>query len=156
MISHICLLNESMAALEEAMIKASSAMKGHKNLTSIKCMGDDVVAILISALGDIKDISDSGKLASCFGQVPRVQHSGETISHGRICYKLARTTLVHCSLIAKRYSPYLDAYYQRIKNRRGTPKAIIALARKSLGIIHKTLKNKWVVEDFTTFILLKT
>lgn len=152
-------LNGSIIALEEAMIKASSTMEGHKNLTSIKGIGDKGAAILISAIGDIKDFSDSGKLASYFGIVPKVQNSGETVSHGRITKKgnkLARTTLVQCSLIAKRYSPYLDAYYQRIKSRRGTPKAIIALARKFLDIIYKTLKNNWVFEDFTTFTLLET
>ena len=37
--------------------------------------------------------------------------------------------------------------------RRGAGKAIIALARKFLGIIYRTLKNKWVFEDFTNFTL---
>jgi hypothetical protein len=31
--------------------------------------------------------------------------------------------------------------------------AIIALARKFLGIIYRTLKNKWVFEDFSNFVL---
>jgi hypothetical protein len=35
----------------------------------------------------------------------------------------------------------------------GTGKAIIALARKFLGIIYRTLKNKWVFEDFPNFVL---
>jgi hypothetical protein len=33
-------------------------------------------------------------------------------------------------LIAKRYSPYLANDYERIRSRRGTGRAIIALARK--------------------------
>jgi hypothetical protein len=32
-------------------------------------------------------------------------------------------------------------------------KAIIALARKLLGIICRTLKNNWVFEDFPNFVL---
>jgi transposase len=40
---------------------------------------------------------------------------------------------VQCALIAQRYSPYLKRYYEKIKARRGTGKAIIALARKLLG-----------------------
>jgi hypothetical protein len=52
-----------------------------------------------------------------------------------------------------RYSPYLANYYARIKAARGTGKAIIALARKFLGIIYKTLKNGWVFEDFPRFVL---
>jgi len=32
-------------------------------------------------------------------------------------------------------------------------KAIIALARKFLGVIYRTLKNNWVFEDFPNFVL---
>ncbi|PYU49695.1 MAG: IS110 family transposase, partial [Acidobacteria bacterium] len=41
----------------------------------------------------------------------------------------------------------------RIRSRRGTGRAIIALARKLLGIIYRTLKNNWVFEDFPNFAL---
>jgi len=61
----------------------------------------------------------------------RVQDSNETERRGRITKrgsKLGRTALVQCALIAKRYSPYLHRYYERIRARRGTGKAIIALA----------------------------
>ena len=40
-----------------------------------------------------------------------------------------------------------------IKSRRGGGKAIIALARKFLGIIYRTLKNNWIFEDFPNFVL---
>lgn len=67
--------------------------------------------------------------------------------------KLGRTALVQCALIAQGYSPYLKRYYEQVKARRGTGKAVIALARKLLGIIYRTLKNKWVFEDFPNFVL---
>jgi hypothetical protein len=44
-------------------------------------------------------------------------------------------------LVAKRYSPYLNQFYQRIKQRRGGGKAKIALARKLIKIVYDTLKN---------------
>ena len=47
---------------------------------------------------------------------------------------------------------HLKAYYEKKKSR-GTGKAIIALARKFLGIIYRTLKNKWLFEDFPNFVL---
>ena len=110
-------------------------------------------------IGDVNDFADEGQLASYFGIVPRVNNSNESERSGRITKrgsKLGRTTLVQCSLIAKRYSPYLDLYYERIKARRGVGKAIIALARKFLGIIYKTLKNNWIFEDFPNFVLKET
>ena len=83
-----------------------------------------------------------------------MSQSNDTDNRGRITKrgdKLVRTTLVQCTLIAKRYSGYLNSFYQRIKARRGAGKAIIATARKLLTIIYDTLKNGWVFEDFTQF-----
>ena len=99
---------------------------------------------------------DEAHLASYFGIVPRVANSNETERSGRIHKrgsKLGRTALVQCALIAQRYSPYLKRYYEKIKGRRGTGKAIIALARKLLGIIYRTLKNNWIFKDFPNFVL---
>ena len=64
-----------------------------------------------------------------------------------------RTTLVQCTLAAKRYSPYLRNYYERIKSHRGSGKSIIATSRKLLGIIYSTLKNDWIFEDFPNFVI---
>lgn len=77
------------------------------------------------------------------------QHSGRITKRGT---KLGRTTLVQCALISQRYSPYLKNYSEK-KESRGTGKAIIGLARKFLGIIYRTLKNKWVFADFPKFVL---
>ena len=83
-------------------------------------------------------------------------HNLISTSDGRITKrgnKIARTTLVQCALIAKRYSPYLHTFYEHIKSTRGAGKAIIATARKLLNTIFHTLKNKWIFEDFTKFEL---
>lgn len=60
---------------------------------------------------------------------------------------------MQCTLVAKKYSPYLRQYYEKIKGKKGGGKAIIATARKFLGIIYRTLKNDWVFEDFPNFVL---
>lgn len=90
--------------------------------------------------------------------MPRVNNSNETERSGRITKRgnnLVRTTLVQCSLIAVRYSPYLKTFYERVKDKRGTGKAIIALAKKFLGIIYQILRNDWVFDDFPNFLLAK-
>ena len=87
--------------------------------------------------------------------MPQISNSNETQHSRRITKrgtKLGRTTLVQCALIAQRFSPYLKQFYEKKKSR-GTGKAIIALARKFLGIIYRTLKNRWVFEDFPNFVL---
>ena len=151
-------LNKGIAKLESQIKDEGRKLPGHKNLTSIKGIGDKGASILLSVIGDIKDFPNEGKLASYFGIVPRVSNSNETMRTGRITKrgsKLGRTTLVQCALIAKKYSPYLQKFYCRIKRMRGSGKAIIATARKFLGIIYNTLKNKWIFEDFANFQLAK-
>jgi transposase len=78
------------------------------------------------------------------------EHSGRITKRGN---KRGRTALAQCALIAQRYSPCPKRHYEKIKARRGTGKAIIALARKLLGIIYRTLKNKRIFEEFPNFVL---
>jgi len=149
-------LNKSIADLERIIGEAGSKLDGHKGLSSIKGIGKITGAILLSVIGDVNDFADEGRLASYFGIVPRVANSNETERSGRIHKrgtKLGRTALVQSALIAANYSPYLKRFYEQVKARRGAGKAIIALAKKFLGIIYRTLKNKWVFEDFPNFVL---
>ena len=156
LVGQIRSLNQSIAELEELIEEEGPKLAGHENLMSIKGIGPVSAAVLLSVIGDIRDFSDPGKLAAYLGLVPRVQNSNETEHSGRITKqgnKLARTCLVQCALIAKRYSSFLQQFYQRIQRRRGGGKANIALARKFLGVIYHTLKNNWVFEDFPNFVL---
>lgn len=156
LVDQIRSLNKSVRELEDVIKESGSNLGGHKNLKSIKGIGGLGASVLMSVIGDVKDFEDEGKLASYFGIVPRISNSNETFRSGRITKrgsKLGRTTLVQCALIAMRYSQYLRNYYERLKARRGTGKAIIALARKFLGIIYHTLKNDWIFEDFPNGVL---
>jgi len=148
-------LNESIKKLEGLLHDQGPKLPGWKNLTSIKGIGDTGASILLSTIGNIEDFADEGKLAAYFGIVPRVSNSNETEHSGRITKrgaKMGRTALVQCALIAARYSPYLQSFYKRVAAARGTGKAIIALARKFLSIIYKTLKNNWIFTDFPQFV----
>jgi transposase len=156
LVAQIRSLTGSIAELENLIEEQGPELAGHQNLMSIKGIGPVSAAVLLSAIGRIEDFADPGKLAAYLGLVPRVQNSNETERSGHIAKqgnKLARTALVQCSLIAKRYSSYLQQFYQRIQRRRGGGKANIALARKFLGVIYHTLKNNWVFEDFPNFVL---
>lgn len=156
LVAQIRSLNQTISELEKTIKTEGEKLPGHKNLKSIKGIGDTSATILLSIIGDIDDFQSEGKLASYFGIVPRVRNSNETEHSGRITKrgtKLGRTTLVQCSLIALHYSEYLQRFYHRIAKNRGKGKAIIALAKKFLGIIFKTLKNDWVFEDFPKFVI---
>ncbi len=147
-------LTDAIAELDREIASAAEAMDGYDGLISIKGVGPRAAAVFLSGIGNVDDFEDADKLAAYVGIVPRVSQSSETDNRGRITKrgnKLMRTTLVQCTLIAIRYSGYLNAFYQRIKARRGAGKAIIATARKLLAIIYDTLKNGWVFDDFPAF-----
>jgi len=149
-------LNASIQKLEGLLRDQGPSLPGWTNLTSITGIGTVGASILLSTIGNIADFPSEGKLAAYFGIVPRVHNSNATERSGHITKrgaKLGRTALVQCALIAARYSPYLQAYYRRLAATRGTGKAIIALARKFLGVIYKTLKHNWIFADFPRFVL---
>lgn len=147
-------LTASIKELDRHIQGSAETLKGYEGLISIKGIGARSAAVFLSAIGDVTDFETEDKLAAYFGIVPRVSQSNETDHRGRITKrgnKLVRTTLVQCTLIAIRYSGYLNSFYRRLKERRGAGKAIIATARKLLKIIFDTLKNGWVFEDFPSF-----
>jgi transposase len=156
LLGQIRAINEGVSKLEKMIEAEARQQPGYAEVTSIKGIGVTGAAILLSSIGDVRRFESEGKLAAYFGIVPRVSDSNETERRGRITKrgaKLARTALVQCALVAKKYSSYLAAYHERLKRRKGGGKANIALARKLLGIVYRTLKNGWVFEDFTAFRL---
>ena len=158
-ITQIRSLNEGIKKLDKELENKGSELPGHENITSIKGIGKKSGSILLSVIGDINDFENEKKLAAYFGIVPRVSNSNKTEWQGRITKrgsKLGRTTLVQCTLIAIRYSPRLRAFYDRIKAKKGSGKAIIATSKKLLNIIYFTLKENIIFEDFTNGVIRTT
>jgi len=156
LVAQIRALNASIQKLDDAVKASAEKLKGYRTLTSIKGIGAVSAAVLLTVIGDVDDFADSAKLCAYLGLVPRVSNSNETERSGRITKrgsKLARTALVQCGLIAKKYSPYLHAFHARVRQKKGGGKANVALARKLLEIIYRALKNDWVFEDFGQFRL---
>jgi transposase len=129
-------LNPSIAELEKVIDREGKKLKGPGNLTKIKGIGSLGASILLSVIGNVRDFSDEGKLASYFGIVPRIHNSNDPEHSGRITQRgsqLGRTALVQSALIAKGYSPYLASYYEHVRGRRGTGGAHHRLGAQILG-----------------------
>ena len=141
----------SLTQTRDTLVKLRTALKNKVN-NILPARG---IKLAKEALSSEKKLAEV--LALPFDEiVPRVSNSNQTEHSGRIHKrgtKLGWTALVQSALIAANYSPYLKNFYERVKARRGTGKAIIVLAGKFLGIIYRTLKNKWVFEDFPNFVL---
>jgi transposase len=149
-------LNKSIDRLDKEICEKGKELQGFENLVSIKGVGEKSAAILLSSIGDINNFESVKKLDAYFGLVPRLSQSNEKEHYGRITKKgnkLARTVLVQCAFVAIKYSNYLNTFYNKLKQKKGSGKAIIATARKLLGIIYNTLKNNWVFDDFPNFVI---
>ena len=158
LVEQIRSLNASIKKIDAELEERGKSLKGHRNIISIKGIGDKSAAILLSVIGDVHNFPSRKQLDSYFGIVPKVRNSGDTVRHGHISKqgsKLGRTTLVQCTLVAIRYSPYLRSYYERLKRKKGSGKAIIATARKLLGTIYMLLSEDLMFEDFELGVIVK-
>jgi transposase len=149
-------LGKSIKEIEEKIKEEGNKKDGHKSLKSITGIGDLSATIIVNTIGEVEDFEDSKKLCSYVGLVSRVRSSGGKESNGHITRmgnKILRTTLVKAALIAIKYNEYLRSFYLKLKNKKGSGKAIIAVARKMLEIIYRTLKNGRVFKDFNNWVL---
>jgi transposase len=114
-----------------------------------------IAAITIFAeIGDYRDFKNGDQLACYAGLTPDVQDSGEKkvigsiTKHGPKGLRWILNQVAHGA--SKTKNSRLKKVYLRLLHRKGKPKAITALARKILSIIHHLLVNRemWEEEGF--------
>jgi transposase len=150
LVKQILILNEAIEQIAGELQKPENQLPGHRNLTSIKGIGEVSAAIFTSAIGEVKDFPNEKKITSFFGMVPWVKESNLTKHYGHITKhgnRLVRATLVQCTLVVIKYNPYFRDFYNRIKQKKGSGVAIIATARKLLEFIYMTLNENIIWED---------
>jgi len=98
--------------------------------------------VLLSEIGDVHRFSSDEKLVSWVGLAPQVHQSGETNWTGHITKKgskRARWILGQCAQSTRQHDPRMGEFYDRIERKHGPQKAIVAVARKMLAIMHVML-----------------
>ena len=123
-----------------------------KEISKYACRNDKDVKILLSITGidifsamlisseivDVKRFSTPWKLVSYAGLAPSIRESAGKTMTGRITKQGSpwlRWILVQCALTAIKYDTHLRTFYERIRNRKGHAKAIVATAKELLVII---------------------
>jgi transposase len=114
---------------------------------SIPGIGFVAGSTILAEIGNIKDFKTPDKLASWTGIVSSVYQSADKLNTGRITKwgsKHLRWILVEIAqgAIKVKRRTKLKNFFQRIKARQGFKKAIVALARKILCILHHLLINR--------------
>ena len=125
--------------------------KEMKILMSIPGVGFTTAAAIMAEIGNIGVFSKPKKLVGWSGLAPSINESAGKSSNGHITKKgnkFLRTILVlAANSIAIGRPNKLRFFYQRIKGKKGHKKAIVALARKLVSIIHHLLTFKEVYSE---------
>lgn len=99
----------------------------------------------MAAVGDIDRFHSPSKLVSYLGLDPKVRQSGsDSARHGRISKQgpaPVRGMLTEAAVVAVNTDGPMRAFYQRVRARRGTPIAIVAVARKLAVLFWHLLKR---------------
>ena len=144
-------LNGLIYDLEKEIEELSSIQKGYDELKSISGVGTITIAIVLSTVGNINDFDNVKQLLSYLGVVPGVIQSSSSIRYGRITKKgcpLTRKLLVQCALQVIKESPEFAQFYYRMKQMKGSGRAIIATARKLIEVMYDVLKTGKIYTNF--------
>ncbi len=113
---------------------------------SIPGVGFTIGSSILAEIGDISQFESPKHLVSWAGLAPAVYESAGKTSHGHITKrgsKYLRTMLIEAAQSIARGKPNrLKHFFSRIQSRKGYKKAVVALARKLLSIIHHLLSNR--------------
>lgn len=127
-------LTEEIAAADRHVATAALDSPEIKRLMTIPGIDITTAATLMAAIGDIRRFPSDRRLVGYLGLDARVRQSGNTPArHGRISKQgssAARHVLVEAAWAAVKTPGPLRAFYQRIRARRGSQIAIVAVARK--------------------------
>ena len=140
---------DEFTARELELRKQIKAMNREDDITrllmTVPGIGDITALLIRYEIDDIDRFLSPGKLCSYAGIVPCTHSSGGKTYHGRITKqgnRWLRWGIIEASHKATVTSPSLAAYHARIKGRRCSSDATVALARKLLKIVYCVWKEK--------------
>lgn len=139
-----CTLDKKMRRLKkkiEALAKTEEYTEEAELLQTIPGVGPLTAMIFLLELGDISRFDCCEEFSSFLGLVPGEWSSGESqrkTKRVRWGNARARTALVEASWTLVGKDPRMKETYERIKRRRGSGRAIVAVARR-LGLICRAI-----------------
>jgi transposase len=127
-------LDGEVAMVDQGLAQWANGSQDVRRLMSIPGVGVGVAVTLMAAIGDISRFDSPRALVAYLGLDPKVRQSGdEPARHGRISKRgnaQARSVLVEAAWIAVRQPGPLHAFAERIRARKGSQVAAVAVARK--------------------------
>jgi len=150
---------EQMAAIQKRIDEIHKEIKGRiayrkddlKIAMSIPGVGFTSASTLLAEIGDITDFKKPEQLAAWAGLVPSVYQSAGKLITGSITKhgsRHIRWILVQVArVIARGRNSKLKRFFLRVKSKKGSNVAVVALARKILCILHHLLTNREMYKE---------
>ena len=140
------MFDEQLEQVEEKIAERAAADEQAKLLESMPGMGHYSAVAIASRIGDIKRFKRPDSLANYFGLTPSCRNSGEATQRlGSITKqgsKMVRYLLGQAVIKVLRFDGAMRAWFKRIKNRRGSKIARVAVMRRMTMILWHMLKRK--------------
>jgi len=150
---------EQMEAIQKRIDEIRKEIKGRiayrkdelKIAMSIPGVGFTSASTLLAEIGDIADFKTPEQLAAWAGLVPSVYQSAGKLITGSITKhgsRHIRWILVQVArVIARGRNSKLKRFFLRVKSKKGSNVAVVALARKVLCILHHLLINREMYKE---------
>jgi transposase len=144
-LEHLESLQHQIKTVDQEILVKASQDEDVRLLLSLTGVSIYTALLLKSEIGDIARFPNYKKLVSWSGLAPSMHQSGNVEYYGRITKqgsRMIRWIMVESARVAVNHDPRLNAFYERIKYRRGDQKAIVATANKMLKIIWTMLTRR--------------
>ena len=133
-VRQISFVDSEIAILEQAIAEHALGSADVRRLMTVPGVSLMTATTFMAAVGDIERFPDPRKLVSYLGLDPKVRQSGSSPArHGRISKQgaaQARQMLTEAAFVAVSTAGPMRAFYERLRARRGSQIAIVAVARK--------------------------
>jgi transposase len=127
-------LDGEVAVLERGIAEHALGSDEIKRLMTVPGVSLMTASTFIAAVGDIRRFHEPRRVVSYLGLDPKVRQSGSGAArHGRISKQGAsqvRQMLAEAAFVAVSTAGPMRAFYERVRARRGSQIAIVAVARK--------------------------
>ena len=118
--------------------------EARKVLEEIPCVGSVTIDIILAELGDVQRFKNRKQVAAYAGLVPRVRESAGNRKQGGITKEgsgLLRWALIQTAWRLVTKTRRWSRAYEQLKRRTGAKRAIVAVARRILGVIFGLLRR---------------
>lgn len=113
-------------------------------LASIPCVGAVTIDVVLAELGDLRRFRSQKQVAAYAGLAPKVRESANRRKEGGITKEgsgLLRWVLIQTAWRMVTKTRRWGLAYEKLKSRKGAKRAIVAIARRLLGVMFSLLRR---------------